>query len=198
VAGPGSVQDNSDEALLRGVADGDRRAMRILYQRHHVRVYRFGLRITNDTSLAENLVSEVFFAVWRNASAFAGKSQVSTWILAIARHKALSAVKRRQDEQLSDEMANTIMDPADNAETMVHNQDRGALIQKCLSHLSADHREVIDLVYYHDKTVEEVAQIVQVPKNTVKTRMFYARKFLGKLLEASGFFYEGIGSKAVH
>ena len=164
VAGPGSVQNNSDEALLRGVADGDRRAMRILYQRHHVRVYRFGLRITNDTSLAENLVSEVFFAVWRHAGAFAGKSQVSTWILAIARHKALSAVKRRQDEQLSDEMANTIMDPADNAETMVHNQDRGALIQKCLSRLSADHREVIDLVYYHDKTVEEVAQIVQVPR----------------------------------
>jgi RNA polymerase sigma-70 factor (ECF subfamily) len=67
-----------------------------------------------------------------------------------------------------------------------------------LSRLSADHQEVIDLVYYHDKTVEDVAKIIQVPKNTVKTRMFGARKCLGKLLEASGSFDEGIGSKAVH
>jgi RNA polymerase sigma-70 factor, ECF subfamily len=194
VAGPGSAQDSSDQALLRAIADGDRRAMQVLYRRHHVRVYRFVLRITNDTSLAEDLVSEVFFGVWRHAGAFEGKSQVSTWILAIARHKAFSALKRRPDEQLSDEMANTIIDPADNAETMVHHQDRGAVIQKCLSQLSTDHREVIDLVYYHDRSVEEVAEIIQVPKNTVKTRVFYARKCLGKLLEASGCFDDSIGS----
>jgi RNA polymerase sigma-70 factor (ECF subfamily) len=198
VAKPGSAQDNSDQALLEAIADGDRRAMQVLYRRHHVRVYRFVLRITNVTSLAEDLVSEVFFAVWRRAGAFEGKSQVSTWILAIARHKALSTLKRRPDEQLSDEMANSIMDPADSAETIVQHQDRCAIIQKCLSQLSTDHREVIDLVYYHCKTVEEVAEIIQVPKNTVKTRMFYARKCLGKLLEASGSFDEGIGSKAVH
>jgi RNA polymerase sigma-70 factor (ECF subfamily) len=78
------------------------------------------------------------------------------------------------------------VDPADDAETMVHFQDRSAVIQHCLSQLSGDHREVIDLVYYHDKTVEEVAEVTQVPKNTVKTRMFYARKSMEKLLKASG------------
>jgi RNA polymerase sigma-70 factor, ECF subfamily len=194
----GQVQDRSDEALVEAIAEGDRRAMQALYTRHHVRVYRFVLRITHDMSLAEDLVSEVFFTVWREAGSFEGKSQVSTWILAIARHKALTARNRRTDEPLSDDLANAIADPADDAETMIHLQDRSAIIRRCLSQLSTDHREVIDLVYYHDKTVEEVAEIIQVPKNTVKTRMFYARKCLGKLLEASGCFDDSIPSKTVH
>jgi len=79
-----------------------------------------------------------------------------------------------------------VEDPADNVETIIEAQDRNAIIRKCLSQLSSDHREVINLVYYHEKTVEEVAEIIQVPKNTVKTRMFYARKSMEKLLTASG------------
>jgi len=193
-----SAHDGSDQALIRAIAGGDRRAMKVLYARHHVRVYRFVLRLTNDASLAEDLVSEVFFGVWRQAGGFKGKSQVSTWVLAIARHKALSARRHRPDEQLGLDMANAIADPADDAETMIHHQDRSAIIRKCLSQLSTGHREVINLVYYHDKTVEEVAEIIQVPKNTVKTRMFYARKCLEKLLKASGCFDESIGSNVVH
>jgi RNA polymerase sigma-70 factor, ECF subfamily len=182
----GQAQDRSDEALVRAIADGDRRAMQVLYARHHLLVYRFVLRVIHDMSLAEDLVSEVFFNVWRHAGSFEGKSQVSTWILAIARHKALTARNRRTDEPLNDDLANAIADPADDAETIVYLQDRSAIIRRCLSQLSSDHRKVIDLVYYHDKTVEEVAEITQVPKNTVKTRMFYARKSMEKLLEASG------------
>jgi RNA polymerase sigma-70 factor (ECF subfamily) len=93
----GPAEDRSDQALVRAIAAGDRRAMRTLYARHHVRVYRFILRLTNDISLAEDLVSEVFLGVWRHAESFEGKSQASTWILAIARHKALSARKRCRD-----------------------------------------------------------------------------------------------------
>jgi len=197
-AGSAPAPDSSDQTLIKAIAGGDRRAMQVLYARHHTRVYRFVLRLTKDPSLAEDLVSEVFFGVWRHAKGFEGKSQVSTWILAIARHKALSARKRRPDEQLSDDLANAIVDFADDAETMVHHQDRSAIIQKCLAQLSADHREVIDLVYYHDKTVDEVAEIIGTPKNTVKTRMFYARKCLGKLLKASGCLEDGIGSKTLH
>jgi RNA polymerase sigma-70 factor (ECF subfamily) len=198
LAGSVPARDSSDEALIRAIAAGDRRAMQVLYARHHARVYRFVLRLTNDKSLAEDLVSEVFFGVWRHAKGFEKKSQVSTWIMAIARHKALSARKPRPDETLSDDLANAIVDPADDAETKVHLQVRSAIVRQCLSQLSSDHREVIDLVYYHDKTVEEVAEIIQVPKNTVKTRMFYARKYLGKLLEASGCFDDDIRSKTLH
>ena len=182
----GPAQDQTDQNLVRAIAEGDKRAMQVLYRRHDVRVYRFVLRLTNDASLAEDLVSEVFIAAWRQAGGFKAKSQVSTWLLAIARHKALSALTRRRDEQLSDDVADLIPDPADDAETMIEDRDRSAIIRKCLSQLSSDHREVIDLVYYHEKSVEEVAEIIHAPANTVKTRMFYARKRMEKLLKASG------------
>ena len=182
----GSRQRTSDEALINAIATGDRHAMHVLYVRHSVRVYRFVLRLTNDSSLAEDLVSEVFIDVWRRANGFKGKSQVSTWLLAIARNKALSAMRARVDEQLDDEMATAIADPADDAETTVNQRDRSAIVQRCLSQLSPLHREVLDLVYYHEKSLEDVARIVGAPENTVKTRVFYARRRMGHLLKAAG------------
>jgi len=182
----GSGQARSDEALIGAIAAGDRRAMQALYARHNVRIYRFVLRLTNDSSLAEDIVSEVFIDVWRGAEGFKVKSRVSTWMLAIARHKTLSALRRRSDEQLDEDAAAAIADPADDAETTANNRDRRAIVQQCLSQLSALHREVLDLVYYHEKSVDEVAEIVGAPINTVKTRMFYARKRMQTLLKAAG------------
>jgi RNA polymerase sigma-70 factor (ECF subfamily) len=128
----------------------------------------------------------VFLDVWRQAGRFEGRSAVSTWMLAIARFKALSALRRRPDEELDEETASAIEDPTDDPGTTLEKKDKGAMIRKCLVGLSADHREIIDLVYYHEKSVEEVAQIVGIPENTVKTRMFYARKRLAELLKAAG------------
>ena len=180
------VQDSSDETLISLIADGDKRAMQVLYARHNVKVYRFILRLTGNQSLAEDLVSEVFLDVWRQAEGFEAKSQVSTWLLAIARYKALSALRRRTDEHLDDQMAATIEDTADNPETVVGTKDRNTIVQKCLTQLSPAHREVIDLVYYHEKSVDEVARIVGVPPATVKTRMFYARNKMADLLKQAG------------
>ena len=180
------VQETSDQELISSIADGDRRAMQMLYARHNVRVYRFILRLTGNQSLAEDLVSEVFLDVWRQADGFESKSQVSTWLLAIARYKALSALRRRTDEPLDDHMAATIEDTADDPETVVGTIDRNMIVQKCLTQLSAAHREVIDLVYYHEKSVDEVAQIVGIPPATVKTRMFYARNKMADLLKGAG------------
>jgi RNA polymerase sigma-70 factor (ECF subfamily) len=180
------IQDSSDDALIGLIAEGDKRAMQVLYARHNVRVYRFILRLTSNQTLAEDLVSEVFLDVWRQAEGFEAKSQVSTWLLAIARYKALSALRRRTDEHLDDHMAATIEDTADNPETVVGTKDRNTIVQKCLGRLSAAHREVIDLVYYHEKSVEEVAKIVGVPAATVKTRMFYARSKMADLLKDAG------------
>jgi RNA polymerase sigma-70 factor (ECF subfamily) len=180
------VQETSDEALIELIAEGDKRAMQVLYARHNVRVYRFIVRLTGNTSLAEDLVSEVVLDVWRQAEGFESKSQVSTWLLAIARYKALSALRRRSDEHLDDRMAATIEDTADDPETAVYKVDRNAIVQKCLTRLSPAHREVLDLVYYHEKSVDEVARIVGVPAATVKTRMFYARNKMADLLKQSG------------
>jgi RNA polymerase sigma-70 factor, ECF subfamily len=182
----GSGQGTSDEALIGAIAAGNRRAMQTLYARHNVRIYRFVLRLTNDSSLAEDLVSEVFIDVWHGAQGFKAKSRVSTWMLAIARHKALSALRRRSDARLDVYTAAVIADPADDAETTMNNRDRSAIVQQCLSQLSPLHREVLDLVYYHEKSVNEVAEIVGAPANIVKTRMFYARKRMQTLLEAAG------------
>lgn len=180
------MQTTSDEVLIGRIAAGDRLAMQVLFARHHVRVYRFVLRLVSDPTLAEDLISEVFLDVWRQAGRFEARSAVSTWLLAIARFKALSALRKKPDAELSEEMAEAIEDTADTPEAALQKKDKGAALRECLKALSPEHREVVDLVYYHEKSVEEVAEIVGIPENTVKTRMFYARKRLSELLKAAG------------
>jgi len=180
------MQATSDEALIGRIATGDKVAMQVLFARHHVRVYRFVLRLVRDQTQAEDLISEVFLDVWRQAGRFEARSAVSTWLLAIARYKALSALRRRPDEELDEETAAAIEDPGDDPETALEKKDKGEILRKCLTAMSPEHREIIDLVYYHEKSVEEVAEIVKIPENTVKTRMFYARKRLAELLKAAG------------
>jgi RNA polymerase sigma-70 factor (ECF subfamily) len=149
-------------------------------------VFRFGLRLVRDEQIAEDLISEVFLDVWRQAGKFEGRSAVSTWLLAIARFKALSALRRRKDVELEDDAANAIEDTSDDPEVTVQKKDAGEALRRCLTALSTEHREIVDLVYYHEKSVEEVAEIVGIPENTVKTRLFYARKKLADLLRAAG------------
>ena len=95
-------------------------------------------------------------------------------------------LRRRRDVELDEEAANAIEDSSDDPEVAVQKKDAGDALRKCLTALTAEHREIIDLVYYHEKSVEEVAEIVGIPENTVKTRLFYARKKLAELLKAVG------------
>jgi RNA polymerase sigma-70 factor, ECF subfamily len=180
-----AAQAASDDVLIARIAQGDRLAMQVLYGRHHVRVFRFGLRLVRDEQIAEDLISEVFVDVWRQAGKFEGRSAVTTWLLAITRFKALSALRRRKDVGLDDETANAIEDTSDDPEVVVQ-KNTGEALRKCLTALSPEHREIVDLVYYHEKSVEEVAEIVGIPQNTVKTRLFYARRKLADLLKAAG------------
>jgi RNA polymerase sigma-70 factor, ECF subfamily len=181
-----SMQTTSDEALIGRIAGGDRLAMQVLFARHHVRVYRFVLRLMRNEATAEELVSDIFLEIWRGAGKFEGRSAVSTWMLSIARFKALSALRRRPEEQLDEQTADAIADHADDPEIALAKKDKGAVLRQCLGKLSAEHREIVDLVYYHEKSVNEVAAIVGIPEATVKTRMFYARKKLSELLKEQG------------
>jgi len=180
------VQTTSDDVLIGRIANGDRLAMQVLFARHHVGVYRFILRMVRNEATAEDLISDVFLDVWRQAGKFEGRSAVSTWLLSIARFKALSALRRRPEEELDEETAGAIEDHADDPEVALAKKDKAAAMRECLSELSNEHREIIDLVYYHEKSVEEVASIVGIPAATVKTRMFYARKKLSELLKERG------------
>ena len=176
----------SDEALIGRIADGDKLAMQVLFARHHVRIYRFVVRLVKDQALAEDLISEVFLDVWRQAGRFEARSSAATWLLSIARFKALSELRRRPEQTLDDDTASAFEDPTDDPEAATLKKNRHDVLQKCLTRLSAEHREIIDLVYYHEMTIEEVAEIIRIPANTVKTRVFYARRHLAELLAAAG------------
>ena len=175
----------SDQDLIQQIAIGDQLALRTLFARHRVPVYRFALRLVGDPALAEDIVSEVFFDVWRQASQFEARSAVSTWLLAIARFKALSTRRRRKEAELDDEMASSIEDPADDPEAVLHQTKSAERLRQALTRLSPEHNAVIDLVYYHGKSVSEVGDILGIPAATVKTRMFYARKRLATMVEAT-------------
>jgi RNA polymerase sigma-70 factor (ECF subfamily) len=179
----GSADDAaSDESLIRRIAAGDQLAMRTLFARHRIPLYRWLLRIVRDETTAEDLLSDVFLDVWRQAASFQGRASVSTWLLAIARYKALSARRARVDAQLDERIASTVADPADNPEAALQEKNRSKMLRDSLASLSPEHGEVIDLVYYHGKSVKEVADIIGVGEATVKTRMFYARRKLASLV----------------
>lgn len=180
------MSETSDEALLNRVARGDRAAMRSLYARHATRTLRFLIRLVRDEGRAEDLVNDVFFDVWRQAERFEGRSSVSTWILSIARFKALSAMRRAPLRGIEPEVAEAIEDEADTPEVTSQKLSKAEAMRRCLEKLTAEHREIIDLVYYHEKSVEEASEILGIPAATVKTRMFYARKKLAELLSAAG------------
>jgi RNA polymerase sigma-70 factor (ECF subfamily) len=178
-------ETSSDEMLIRRIAAGDQLAMRTLFGRHRVPLYRWLLRLVGDEALAEDLLSDVFLDVWRQAASFQARSSVSTWLLAVARYKALSARRRRTDAELDEKIASTVADPADDPEVVLQKKTRAELLRHSLARLSPQHGEVIDLVYFHGKSVKEVAEIVGTAEATVKTRMFYARKKLADLVAAA-------------
>jgi RNA polymerase sigma-70 factor, ECF subfamily len=183
---PITRQAISDEALIRQIAGGHKLAMRALFARHQVKVYRFALRIVRDAALAEDVVSETFIDAWQHAGRFEGRSSVSTWLLGIARHKALTAAQRRPTESIDDQAAQNVVDTANDPEAELGDRDRGVVIRRCLKALSPEHAEIIDLVYYQEKSIKEIVEILGIPDNTVKTRMFYARKRLAALVAAEG------------
>jgi RNA polymerase sigma-70 factor, ECF subfamily len=174
----------TDEMIVERIASGDQLAMRTLFARHHTQIYRFVQRLLKNEAAAEDIVSEVFLDVWRQARRFERRSTVSTWLLSIARFKAISSMRRRQTVELDVEKIANIADPADDPEvSLVHKCD-AALLRKCLTQLSPAHAEVLDLVYYHGRTCAEVACILEIPEPTVKTRVFYARNKLAQIMQA--------------
>jgi RNA polymerase sigma-70 factor, ECF subfamily len=180
-----AAETSSDEALIRRIADGDQLAMRTLFGRHRMALYRWLLRLVGDEALAEDLLSDVFLDVWQQARRFEARSSVSTWLLAIARYKALSARRRRTDAELNQKVESTVADPADDPAVVLEKKNRRELLRQALTNLSRVHSEVIDLVYYHGKSVKEVAETVGTTEATVKTRMFYARKKLAEMVKAA-------------
>src|SRR6516162_4877076 len=161
----GAVVDEA--SLIARIAAGDTVALRVLFARHNVRVYRFTRRLVRDAAVAEELTNEVFLEIWRHANSFAGTASALTWMLSIAHHRAISSLRKRREEAWDENVANALPDASDNPEVAAQKRDEGAILRRCLDALSPDHKGVVDLVYYHEMSISETAAVLQIPENTV-------------------------------
>ena len=178
-------RNESDLLLLERIAQGDRVALRELYDAYHYPVLRFMQRITRSLELAQEGVNDVMLTVWRNGTSFGRRSSVSTWIMGIAYHKALKALGSRQ--RWSSRFGFSIDDFEDRSEIAVdpaEQRDLRETLQKALETLSPAQRAVVELTYFGGYSYEEIAAITGTYVNTVKTRMFHARAKLRKALPA--------------
>lgn len=180
------TEDAEDRRSIERMAGADEAALRELFSRHGQRVYRFVVRRAGNEALARELVNDVFLDAWRGAGRYEGRSSVATWLLSIARNKCVSALRRRKEESLDEEAASEIGDAGDDPEVSAQKGDKAVVLRRCIDRLSPEHREIVDLVYYHELSVLEASEVVGIPEGTVKTRLFGARKQLSELARAAG------------
>ena len=176
-----AVSTNDRECqLLRRVAGGDRQAFQTLYLAYHRRLARFLTRITRRYDDAEEIINDTLWVVWCKAGQFRGDSQVSTWIMGIAYRRALKALKRlRADTPRPDGPLEELL-PAN--EESQRTEELHEWLDRALEHLPPEQRLVLELTYYLGNSCSEIAAIMDCPVNTVKTRMFHARRKLRELL----------------
>lgn len=182
--GPGTggatgFDDTRDLALLQRIAARDRGALEELYTQYHRRLARFLTRFTSRYDLAEEVINDTLWLVWQRAHEFRGASRVSTWITGIAYRRALTTLRHVsvRPDALSVYATSDPGDPATEAE-------QRDLLDRALATLPLEQRMVLELTYYLGHSCEEIAAITECPVNTVKTRMFHARRKLRQLLPA--------------
>src|SRR5258707_10158825 len=175
-----------DLECMRQIAGGSREAFELLFRAWQTRLFRYLLQMVGDASLAEELASDTLVAAWKAAGSFKGQSKTSTWLFAIARNKALNEMRRRTRVTVEIEKAAGVAAAGDAPDASVHRASQKRTIQQALQELSAEHREVMELAFYQGLSYPEIAGIMKCPVNTVKTRMFYAKKRLQEVLEDRG------------
>jgi RNA polymerase sigma-70 factor, ECF subfamily len=184
-----STKVDDDLQLLGRVARQDRVAFEQLYRRHYRRLFHFVTRIVRREDLAEEIVGDAMFAVWRGASSFEGGSSVSTWLFAIGYRQALKALDRNRKHSVvdsDDEALAAVVDsdPATDPEAAAASSAETARLQQAVASLGEHHRVVVELTAL-GHSYPEIAEIVGVPENTVKTRMFHARQLMKRFLARS-------------
>jgi RNA polymerase sigma factor (sigma-70 family) len=175
--------DDEDVALLRLIDAGSRSAFDRLYRNYYRRLKRFLGQIVYQPPLIEEILNDTMLVVWRKAGTFNQASRVSTWIFAIAYRSALRAVRRSsvpKEAEPGEDFDSFKNEPEAN---VIQSQLR-ARVRTALNVLSVEQRAVVELTYYHDRSYREISEIVGCPVDTVKTRMFHARRKLKTALDA--------------
>ena len=181
-------QDDADPALLADIVAGSQTAFERLYRLYETRVFQYISTLVSNSALTEEIVGDTMMAVWRGAGTFSGCSRVSTWIFGIARHKALDALRRtgRTQQEVDLDGAANLVSSEDSPFDQVQRSQTESLTKQALSTLSRDHQEILRLVFYEDLPYEDIATLLSIPTNTVKTRVFYAKQQLKRHLERLG------------
>jgi len=182
--GQASTSAGPDEKLMAQIATGEQAALRTLFTRHYTRVYRFVSRFVKDRDAVEEVVNDTFLIAWQQAPRFEGRSRVATWLLGIARYRALGAVKARQaqPESVDEQHEATLVDPSERVDARMQREDSSDYLKRCLAMLPREQALLIELHYFSGKSLKEAAALTGVPLNTIKTRMFLARKKLATML----------------
>lgn len=169
-------------ALLAGVQRGRRADFDALYRLYHPRLWRFLSHMLRQGDLIEEALNDTLLVVWQRADGFDGRSKLSTWIFGIAYRKALKALSRL-DLPADGDDAEEPVDPGPGPEQQLGLAQLRGRLGAALAELSPEHRAVVELCYFHDMAYGEIAEVVGCPQETVKTRMFYARRRLRLLLD---------------
>ena len=169
-------------ALLQGVKLARRADFDALYRLYHPRLWRFLRPMLRRDDLVEEVLNDTLLVVWQRADSFDGRSRLSTWIFGIAYRKALKALSRL-DEPAADEPADEPADTGPGPERALGLAQLRQRLRRAMAELSPEHRAVVELCYFHDMAHGEIAEVVGCPPETVKTRMFYARRRLRSLLD---------------
>ncbi len=170
------ADDAADWALIRRIGDGDEGALEVLYRRYYSNLYRFVLRVMRRPECCEEVINDVLYIVWQKAADTEPLSRASTWILGIAHKRALKAIERHTRDSIAVNDSEAL-DLA-TTEDMTDQVSTRSLAEKAFALLSPEQRAVMELVYYHGLHYQDIALALQCPENTVKTRMFHARKRL--------------------
>jgi RNA polymerase sigma factor (sigma-70 family) len=180
----GPTGPDEDARLIRRIAAADRRAFEALYRRYHPRLTRFLANMLRKPELVEEVVNDTLMVVWRRPDSYNGASKVSTWIFAIAYRKALRARSRADDPVEDKDAEERPSEEAGPEQQLGQVQVQQALLT-AMEELSSDHRTVVGLTYFQDMGYREIAEIMGCPVDTVKTRMFHARRYLKNVLSGS-------------
>jgi len=172
----------SDQRLIARVRERDRQAFDELYRRYRTRLTRFVGKLVRQPQIVEEVLDDTLMVVWERAADFKGESKLSTWVFAIAYRKAMKAV-RRYDAPIEDPEAENRPSQETGPEDAFGQQRLHNLLRDAMADLSPDHRSVVELTYFEDLSYREIAEIMSCPVDTVKTRMFYARRHLKRCLD---------------
>jgi RNA polymerase sigma-70 factor (ECF subfamily) len=173
-------------ALLERIALQDQGAYRELYQAFSRRVYAYVLNMLKDPGRAEEVLVDTMYEVWRAPARFRGDSQFSTWLIGVARNKALMVYRGRRPDELHDDLddiAETRAADTPDAFALLADKQRSAGVRACMERLSTEHRECMHLVFFEGCSLAEIAAVQGCPENTVKTRLFHARQRIKSCLQ---------------